>query len=217
MKKLILCLFLLTLVYLVSACVSQKNKPSSEMLLKATETPNELPSPLPDSLDQQKNLLIELTVTPIYEVPTTQNDINKLVEEIYSIDASCSIDVLATNSIKYEKPVLSLSPSTFNPVDKEYFINEMADDASQTIRAFIACDINDCKDKLFLKDLNSGVVSQVDWNGWQEYRPLARLVWIGKNLLAFVQQDGPAAAIISVVNVKEEKFILYWINFNQCQ
>ncbi|MPM06311.1 hypothetical protein SDC9_52610 [bioreactor metagenome] len=217
MKKLVLFLLLFVLVYPVSACMRQKIKSPSEMLVTAIITPTDLPTPESDSLEQQKQMLMELTATPFYEVPNTQNDLNKLVEGIYSIDSNCSIDVLTTNSIKYEKPVLSLLPSTFEPIDNNYFINEIADNTSQTIRAYIACDINDCQEKLYLKNLNTGIVSLIDWNGRQEYRPLARLVWIGEDLLAFVQQNSPAAAIISVINVKEEKFILYWINFNQCQ
>lgn len=217
MKKLVLFLLLLALIYPVSACMSRKIKSPSEMLVTAIITPTDLPTRASDSLEQKEHILIDLTATPFTEVPDTQKGLNRLVEGMYSIDSNCSIDVLTTNSIKYEKPVLSLLPSTFEPLDNNYFIYEIADNTSQTIRAYIACDINDCLSKIYLQDLNSSVVSQVVWNGQQDYRPIGRLVWIGDDLLAFVQQNGPAAAIISVINVKEEKFILYWINFSQCQ
>ena len=112
--------------------------------------------------------------------------------------------------------VCDFTGARIDPILMNYELFEIADNSSHKLRSFIACDSKNCQPKLYLKKLSNGVVTEINWITQIPYMPIGRIIWIGDNLLAFVHQNGPNIAIISVIKVKEEEFFLYWLTDNQC-
>jgi hypothetical protein len=198
----------------------------------ASSNPDSLIITLASTTDIQKNydkqaatpsiviVTPRVTATPIKNVPDTDDGINKLIEKIYPVNPNpnCNVDVLNTNDRNIEKPILKFNTPAIDPVLMNYMVEEIADNSSHTIRAFLACDNpKHCHEHLFLKNLINGNVTEINWSTQNDIRPINNIIWIGDDLLAFAELTGVYIITIAVIEVKEERFNLFLLSDNRCQ
>lgn len=156
------------------------------------------------------------TATPIKFTQTSDEDVKAKVFEIFNLSKNCSQDILSTNDGRYEKPILKITNSNIDLSSENFAIIESAYNFSHNIRSIIACDKEKCQPKLILENQENNRLTEINWKGQIPSRPIGRLMWLNDNILIFVQQNGPAAAIIAAIDIKENRFIVYLLSENQC-
>jgi len=199
-------LYLLLVIWLIHGCslkqpTAQVDKgisnAASDQLLP-TSTQEIWPTPV-------------LTATPIVQKPETEEGIEDLLDNLYSVDPEYRLDILNVQELSIEKPCLEFKRSNMDPNSKDIWISEIADNSSASLRAFIACDRNLCQQKLYVENTQDQTILEVDWSGRIPYRPISHIMWIGENQLAFSHLTGPHNAIVAIVRVNDEDFLYYWL------
>jgi hypothetical protein len=157
-----------------------------------------------------------LTATPIADIPKTEEQMEVLIDQLYKVDSRCKLDILNAKSISVQLPKIEFIKSSVLINSTNWWVSEMADNPSKDLRAFIACDPNFCQQKVFLENRDGSSIQEVNWSGRIPYRPISQVMWIGDNLLTFAHQTGPNDAVIAAVQVREKKFLFYWLVGHPC-
>lgn len=158
-----------------------------------------------------------LTATPIVPSDTTMEEAKNIIDQLYKVDSQCRLDILNTKDVHVQKPNLTFQTSEIRPNPEKFWISEIADNPTKTLRAFVACDPNLCQQALFLENRDNGIVYEMNWEGRIPYRPISQITWIGNDLITFVHSTNPNDAIIATIQTTEEKFIFYWLVHYPCK
>lgn len=161
----------------------------------------------------------QITATPVLDYPGSRIELNRWLLENYfpGFPYGCTRDLLVNSELFFGKLTLTISSTSDDPAHW-FWIDEIADNASYTMRAFSACETkNDCFPKLYIEDDDTGQFSLVDWNMRQPNRPIDGLIWMGDDFLCFSQNYNPATTLIAVIDVKKEEFAAAMLVFAQCE
>ncbi len=160
-----------------------------------------------------------VTATPFNLQSNTEDEITRIVEDLYKVDSNCKLDLLHAT-----RPELSayysgieFIESTVTPNEEIYWVDEMADNYAKDLRAFVACDPAFCQPKLYVQDIKIGTVQEINWTVWNPGRPISRIMWIGDDTLTFFHLTNPNSAEIGVVDIRKEKFLLLWLSGYPCR
>lgn len=156
-----------------------------------------------------------ITATPILD-GMTEEDIQQFIYQYFKTRPDCRLDILGSKADYIEKPTLTFLALS-NPFPGDiYELWEIADSSSGMTRAYVACEKKLCQAKIILENLENGSLSELDWSGRIPYRPISRVIWLGDDLLMFSHNTSPNDVIIAVVQVKEQKFLYYWLASYPC-
>ena len=212
---------LLILSTLLTTCTSQ----TASEPLPPTETPISIPgSPkaIPSAAWTPTVVPVlmptpVITATPIIIEEGSEEKIKEIVEKIYKVGPQCRLDLLRPGENPWEVPSLNLNQLDIPMNQEKIWVWEIADNPSKTFRAFVACERELCHPKLYLENLNSGTVQEIDWSGRFPYRPISQIIWIGDDLLSFMHLTSPNDALIITHQIDEGNFLVYWLVGYSCK
>ncbi len=144
-----------------------------------------------------------VTATPFDLQPRTEDEIKKTIEKLYSVDPNCRSDLLQSVApyASDHAPEVEFIESNVIPDESIYWIDEIADNYSRTLRAFVACDPAFCQPKIYVQNLANGMVQEINWSSRLPWRPIMRIMWVGDNLLTFFHPPNPQNAQIGAINI----------------
>lgn len=213
-------------VLLLSACWNSKREMANPPFPSQTASDNGVPTlRVTATITETVKLItptVELIITPeitATPVVSESKDLGEIIRKLFPLFASpkCTLDILRTVSTEIEKPVLKISTHEGSPFS-QYLIKEIAYNHSHTKMAVIACRSQiECFDHLFVKDVITGKVSDITWIPRDSYRPIGNIIWIGDDLLSVMEQTGIPITDIAVIDFEQEKFVLFWRNYNRCE
>jgi hypothetical protein len=151
-----------------------------------------------------------ITATPVLAAPDGLAELEDLVEKLYGVNPGHKTDVLAAGN-GGAGPVIDFLETETQLALRGAWVSEIADNPGGSLRAFTACDPLACQEKLYLESMESGVTWLVDWSGRLPAWPVSRIVWIGDNRLAFFQLTSAYQGVVGVVDIRAEKFVIYWL------
>ena len=214
-------------VFLLSACWNSKREtvnPSFPTQItgnpgvpnsRVTETVTETVTPLTPTVEP--TITPEITATPVM---SESKDVGEIIRKLfpYFANPKCTLDILKAYSIRHPIPILQFSVLDIDPFF-EYTVKEIAYNQSHTILAFVAYkDPRHIEQQLILKNISAGTVSEINWST-RTYlrRPIGNIIWIGDNLLVFMEGVGITRTRVFVINIEKMKVILNWETDSRCE
>jgi hypothetical protein len=189
-------------------------EPTVASTLEATRTP-EVTSAFEPTLTPTWWVTPKITATPIASSPATAEELTTLLKQLYSITTPCYGSLLNIQSPQVE-PVGTPEFIEVTIQLEKWWIEEIADNYTNNLRAFVACDPAFCQHKLLVKNLSSEEIYEINWNARMSWRPIDNLIWLGDNILAFEQSTGPYFWHIVALDVQARNFVHYSIASSQC-
>ena len=195
--------FILTLF--VAACQSSKQFfiPTETPILTSTPFLFDTPTPTTTKLITPK-----ITATPILANINTDDDLKRLVKQIYPFPCIGYNYAKAPLSDVNHASKLNFIEVDIHPDPKQYWVSEIADNIDGNRQAFVACKPEFCQEKIYVQDDKSQKVYEIDWEARMPWRPIQWVTWINNDTLAFLQSANPDHASIVVINF-ENKEVLY--------
>jgi hypothetical protein len=197
-KRIIIAAWLIA-VLIFTACQSSVQAP----------VPSSTPLPAETSTSQPKAVITpKITATPIVAKINTDDDLEYLVEQLYSIPCIGYNFAKAPQSDLNHASTLNFIEVDIQPDHNRYWVSEIADSADGSRQAFVACEPEFCQDKLYVSDEKTEKVYEIDWEARMPWRPIQWVTWINNDTLAFLQSSNPDHALLFAFNF-EKKEVLY--------
>jgi hypothetical protein len=117
-------------------------------------------------------------------------------------------------------PVLGYSPEfqfteTTIGSNLDWKVDEVTN-PSDTFRAFTACNSDLCHGRLFVENLSTGQVFEIQFSGYMAWRPITQMTWLDDDVLLFTHPTQPNYGYRYAVNVNEQRLLLAILVTDEC-
>lgn len=209
MKKNVKLLVLGAVVLLIIFVFYEKSREPQEINPKN-------PNSSPTSTSPELSITPIITATPILVEIATEKGIQEIVERVYKVNPLCRLDLLKLENESYSPQDFTLEKIAISLELGKFDKWEIAENPSKTFSAFIACEKQSCQPRLFIGNNKNSIIQEFNWTGKMPYRPIARIIWIGDEILSFTQLANPDKLVIVTLDVKNEKILFYWLVNYSC-
>jgi hypothetical protein len=155
------------------------------------------------------------TETPVFD---SVESLAEAMMQVYPDDGSMHHRIMGEQFFPGEEKVTF----EFVDVDRDSIASLTADgwediiSPNRTRRAFVACGIDHCQDRLFIEDLVTAQVIEATFSMRMPWRPLSRLAWIDNDVLAFTQSSNPHYGFRFAIDVSQKQHILILMLADDC-
>jgi hypothetical protein len=208
-KQCLLSCFILFTLFL-SGCKAASQLPATPA---STPIPSAVPTIVPTSVPTPTltpTVLItpKITATPIVAMINTDDDLKRLVKQIYPMPCIAYNFAKAPLSDVNHASKLNFIEVNIQPDPKHYWVSEIADNADGSCQAFVACRPEFCQDKIYVQDDETRKVYEIDWEARMPWRPIQWVTWINNDTFTFLQSSNPDQALMIVINF-DKREVLY--------
>ena len=192
------------------ACQSSKQTPSPTETYFFTATPHFTFTPSQSATFRIPEITPKITATPISAEIDTEEDLNLIIRKQiypypcfgYNFAKSPLTDVNHASELYFVKVDVQPNP-------QKYLVEEIADNANGSRKAWVACDNADhCEDKIYVQDNKSKEVYEITWEDQMFWRPIQWITWINNDILTLLQSANPDHALVMAINI-EKREVLY--------
>lgn len=156
-----------------------------------------------------------ITATPILSIE--MENIASVIGDYYET-SRCVVNLANPSLDKWlnqpaDKPELT---DFTNRLDfKNIIVEEIADSANQSYRAYIVaepnpnCGKNCFQSRVYVEDKSTNQIFRVDWGGYMSWRFIYGATWFGDSVLTFEQSLNPNRVEIVGVNMKTKDYVFH--------
>jgi hypothetical protein len=101
------------------------------------------------------------------------------------------------------------------PDRTSYYFHEIADNIDGSRQAFIACNPEECQDKVYVRDTTTEEVLEIEF-GAVPGRPILWLAWINRDTLVFTQSSNPHYGLVVVIDFDKRQYQYYGMASDEC-
>jgi hypothetical protein len=83
-------------------------------------------------------------------------------------------------------------------------------------RAFVACEDEQCQDRLFVEDLTNSQIFEVTFSARLPWRPISSVMWIDDYVLAFSQWSNPHYGFRYAIDINQKQPLLTLVTADEC-
>lgn len=192
-----------TLFFLI-AC--QPSKP-----IPVTSTPHSTSAlPSPSATFRIPVITPVTTATPIIAKVSTDKELSFIIQnQIYPYPCFGYNFAKAPLTDVNHASKLNFVEVNAQPDSREYLVEEIADNANRSRKAWVACNNADhCEDKIYIEDNKSKKVYEITWEDQMFWRPIQQITWINNDILTLLQSTNPDHALVMAINF-DKREVLY--------
>jgi hypothetical protein len=123
-------------------------------------------------------------------------------------------DTLLYSPISWHSPEFRFVETSVSP-DLERKITEVVNQG-ETFRAFTACNPDLCHERIFVENLSTGQVFDIQFSGYMAWRPITQMGWLNNDVLLFTHPSQPSYGYRYAVNVSKQRFLLAILVTDEC-
>ena len=171
--------------------------------------------PSPSATFRIPEIMPKITATPIIAKIDTEEDLNFIIRKQiypypcfgYNFAKSPLTDVNHASELHFVEVDVQPDP-------KKYLVEEIADNANGSRKAWVACDNADhCEDKIYVQDVKSKKAYEITWEDQMFWRSIQWITWINDNILTLLQSANPDHALVMAINIDKREVLYQGIIF----
>ncbi len=147
----------------------------------------------------------QITATPQYALIRTDDDLKQVADDW--AHRFCVGQNEVNTLADWDSSNLKFIEVDIQPDPNKYWISEIADNLDNSLRAFVACKPDLCRNQIYVKDNKTGKVYEIDWKLKTTWRPIQQVQWINYDTFVFFQPADSTHGQAVAINFNKKEYI----------